>query len=48
MDIWKYYDGDLKYPNVTMYSHEKEIAKATPKLAYLYVKRNGKNKDFKP
>ena len=48
MDLWKYYDGKLKYPNVTMYSYEKEIAKTTPKMAYLYVKRNGKNEDLEP
>jgi hypothetical protein len=34
MNLWKYYNGNLKYPNVTMYSHEKEIAKATPKWAF--------------
>jgi prophage antirepressor-like protein len=48
MNLWKYYNGNLKYPNVTMYSLEYEIAKTTPKWAYLYVKRNGKNKDLEP
>jgi hypothetical protein len=46
MDIWKYYDGDLKYPNVTMYSHEKEIAKANPKWAFDYVSKHGKDKEL--
>ena len=27
MDLWKYYDGDLKYPDITKHKHEKEIAK---------------------
>jgi hypothetical protein len=38
MDIWNYYDGDFKYPDITMHSHEKEIAKAKPKWAYEYTK----------
>ena len=46
MDLWKYYDGDLKYPNVTMYSHEKEIAKANLKWAFDYVSKHGKDKEL--
>ena len=46
MDLWKYYDGDLKYPNVTMYSHEKEIAKANPKWAFDYVSKHGEDKEL--
>ena len=48
MDLWKYYDGKLKYPNVTMYSHEKEIAKANPKWAFDYVSKHGKDKELEP
>ena len=46
MNLWKYYDGDLKYPDLNNHSYEIEIAKANPKWAYLYVERNGKNKDL--
>ena len=46
MDLWKYYDGKLKYPNVTMYSHEIEIAKTKPKWAYEYVSKHGKDKEL--
>ena len=42
MNLWKYYDGDLKYPDITKYSHEKEIAKANPKWAYQYAMDYGK------
>jgi hypothetical protein len=48
MNLWKYYNGNLKYPNVTMYSHEKEIAKATPKWAFEYVSKHGKDEDLEP
>ena len=48
MNLWNYYDGDLKYPNVTMYSHEKEIAKANPKWAFDYVSKHGKDEDLEP
>ena len=37
MDIWKYYNGDLKYPNIFDHLHEKEIAKTNSKWAYEYV-----------
>ena len=48
MNLWNYYDGDLKYSNVTMYSHEKEIAKANPKWAFDYVSKHGKDKELEP
>ena len=48
MDLWKYYNGNLKYPDLNSHSLEIEIAKTTSKWAYLYVKRNGKNKDLEP
>ena len=48
MNLWNYYDGDLKYPDLNNHSREIEIAKATPKWAYDYVERNGKNKDLEP
>ena len=42
MNIWKYYDGDLKYPNITDHFHEKEIAKTNAKTAYSYAVKHGK------
>jgi hypothetical protein len=42
MDIWNYYDGDLKYPNIFDHLHEKEIAKSNYKLAYWYAYEHGK------
>ena len=39
MDLWKYYNGKLKYPDLNNHSHEKEIAKANPKWAYEFVKK---------
>jgi hypothetical protein len=48
MNLWKYYNGNLKYPNVIMYSREKEIAKATPKLAYEYTSEHGKDEELEP
>ena len=48
MDLWKYYDGDLKYPDITKYSHEKEIAKVTPRWAYEYAKKHGKDEELEP
>src|SRR5574343_1039367 len=41
MDIWNYYDGDLKYPNIFDHLHEKEIAKSNYKLAYWYACKHG-------
>lgn len=43
MDFWKYYSGnetDLLL-NITKYSHEKEIAMHSPKMAIKYVRENG-------
>ena len=41
MNLWKYYDGDLKYPNLDKHStSEIEIAKTNPKWAYEYAKAN--------
>ena len=48
MDLWKYYDGDLKYPDLNNHSHEKEIAKTNPKWAYEYVSKHGKDEDLEP
>ena len=48
MDIWKYYDGDLKYPNIFDHLHEKEIAKTNPKWAYEYVSKHGKDGELEP
>ena len=46
MNLWNYYDGDLKYPDITKYSHEKEIAKAKSEWAFEYIEKNG-GEDFK-
>ena len=46
MDIWKYYDGDLKYPDLIKHTEEKEIAKTNPKWAYEYAKINGKSEEL--
>jgi hypothetical protein len=47
MNIWKYYDGDLKYPNLDKHStSEIEIAKTNPKWAFEYTKTHGKNKNL--
>ena len=48
MDIWKYYDGDLKYPDLNKHSHEKEIAKTNIKWAFDYVSKHGKDEDLEP
>ena len=48
MDLWKYYDGDLKYPDITKHSRKKEIAKANPKWAYEYVSKHGEDKELEP
>ena len=44
MDIWKYYDGDLKYPDLIKHTEEKEIAKTNPKWAYEYLYTNVNDK----
>ena len=33
MNLWNYYDGDLKYPNLIKQKHEAEIAASNPKWA---------------
>ena len=48
MNIWKYYNGDLKYPNILNHSHEKEIAKAKPRWAYEYVSEHGIDEELEP
>ena len=48
MDLWKYYDGDLKYPDLIKHTEEKEIAKTKPKWAYEYVSKHGKDEDLEP
>ena len=48
MDLWKYYDGDLKYPNIINHSHEKEIAKTKSDWAYEYAKKHGKDEELEP
>ena len=47
MNLWKYYDGDLKYPNILNHSHEKEIAKTKPKWAFEYAySKQGKDEEL--
>ena len=48
MDLWKYYDGDLKYPDLIKHTEEKEIAKTNPKWAYEYTSEHGKDKELEP
>ena len=48
MDLWKYYDGDLKYPNIINHSHEKEIAKTKSDWAFEYVSNYGEDKELEP
>ena len=48
MDLWKYYDGNLKYPDLNNHSHEKEIAKANSKWAFEYVSEYGRDKELEP
>ena len=48
MDIWKYYDGDLKYPELGNYSHEKDMAKTNPKWAFEHILKHGKDKELEP
>ena len=45
MNLWKYYDGDLKYPDLDNFSHEIEIAKTNPKWAYEYTSEHRKIKN---
>ena len=48
MNLWQYYDGDLKYPDLNNHSHEKEIAKTNSKWAFEYVSKHGKDEDLEP
>ena len=48
MNLWQYYDGDLKYFNMFDYSYEKEIAKTNPKWAFEYTSEHGKDKELEP
>ena len=48
MNLWKYYDGDLKYPNILNHSHEKEIAKTKSDWAFEYVSNHGEDKELEP
>ena len=48
MNLWNYYDGDLKYPNILNHSHEKEIAKTNPIWAFDYTSRHGKDEELEP
>ena len=48
MDLWKYYDGDLKYPVLINHSQEIEIAKTNSKWAYEYTSEHGKDKELEP
>ena len=48
MNLWQYYDGDLKYPDLNNHSHEKEIAKTNPNWAIEYASKHGKDEDLEP
>ena len=48
MDLWKYYDGDLKYPDLTKHSRKKEIAKTNSDWAYEYTSEHGKDEELEP
>ena len=48
MNLWNYYNGDLKYPDITKHSRKKEIAKAKPKWAFKYVSKHGEDKELEP
>ena len=48
MNLWQYYDGDLKYFNMFDYSYEKEIAKTNSKWAYEYTSEHGEDKELEP
>ena len=48
MNLWNYYDGDLKYPDLNNHSHEKEIAKTNSKWAFEYISKHGKDEDLEP
>ena len=48
MNLWNYYDGDLKYPDLNKHSYEKEIAKTNTIWAFDYVSKHGKDEDLEP
>jgi hypothetical protein len=48
MDLWKYYNGNLKYPNILDHLHEKEIVKTNPKWAFEYMLKHGKDEELEP
>ena len=48
MNLWQYYNGDLKYPDLNNHSHEKEIAKTNPNWAFEYASKHGKDEDLEP
>ena len=48
MNLWNYYDGDLKYPDLNNHSHKKEIAKTNPIWAFDYTSRHGKDEELEP
>ena len=48
MDLWKYYNGNLKYPDLNSHSLEYEIAKTNSKWAYEYTSEHGEDKELEP
>ena len=46
MDIWNYYDGDLKYPDIIDYFYDpnygKQLSIHNSKIAYEFASTNGK------
>jgi hypothetical protein len=48
MNLWKYYNGNLKYPDLNNHSYEKEIAKTNPNWAFEYILEYGKDKELEP
>ena len=48
MNLWNYYDGDLKYPDFNKYSHKKEIAKTNTIWAFDYTSKHGKDEELEP
>ena len=46
MNLWQYYNGDLKYPDLTKHAYIKEVAKVSPKWAFDYVSKHGKDKEL--
>ena len=46
MNLWNYYDGDLKYPDLNNHSHKKEIAKTNPIWAFDILQDTAKMKNW--